>query len=271
MYTEIRRASGYNYRPAGFRRLLGDDIKPKETCDKQLRKAKWGARKARFVSMMKEASQVHLVVDTIIATVAFTAGVTMPGGFIGHDAGPHSGSPILIRNTAFKAFIITNTIAMVQYCSAAFIYLYMPLLFHDNNPGRFTFLLASLAFCLSISAMGAMLLAFVITTFAVLMHSLGLAISNCVIIGLFFFIPALFIIIGCSHYYYELIWSMSCISWDFENVLEFFGNLLEICGNVWLDCGNLCVDLCYEAPKRYFLNCRRSQSSRNDADQSTPS
>ena len=179
LYTEIRRASGYNYRPAGFRRLLGDDIKPKETCDKQLRKAKWEARKARFVSMMKEASQVHLVVDTIIATVAFTAGVTMPGGFIGHDTAPHSGSPILIRNTAFKAFIITNTIAMVQYCSAAFIYLYMPLLFHDNNPGRFTFLLASLAFCHSISAMGAMLLAFVTATFAVLMHSLGLAISNC--------------------------------------------------------------------------------------------
>nr|POE54862.1 hypothetical protein CFP56_42032 [Quercus suber] len=46
---------------------------------KELRKAKWEARKARFVSMMKEASQVHLLVDTIIATVAFTAGVTMPG------------------------------------------------------------------------------------------------------------------------------------------------------------------------------------------------
>ena len=157
------------------------------------------------------------------------------------------GSPILIRNTAFKEFIITNTIAMVQSCSATFIYLYMPLLFHDNNPERFTFLLASLAFCLSISAMEAMLLAFVTATFAVLMHSLDLAISN------------------------ELIWSMSCISWDFENVLEFFGNLLEICGNIWLDCGNLCVDLCYEAPKRYFLHCRRSQSSRNDADQSTAS
>uniref|UniRef100_A0A7N2MSQ9 PGG domain-containing protein n=1 Tax=Quercus lobata TaxID=97700 RepID=A0A7N2MSQ9_QUELO len=203
--------------------------------------------------MMKEASQVHLVVDTIIATVAFTTGVTMPGGFIGHDAGPHSGSPILIRNTAFKAFIIANLVLLPLFtctCHCCFT--------------------TTILFCLSISAMGAMLLAFVTATFAVLMHSLGLAISNRVIIGLFFFIPALFIIIGCSHYYNELIWSMSCISWDFENVLV-FGNLLEICGNVWLACGNLCVDLCYEAPKRYFLHCRRSQSSRNDADQSTPS
>ena len=62
---------------------------------------------------------------------------------------------------------------MVQSCSAAFIYLYMPLLFHDNNPGRFTFLLALLAFCLSISAMEAMMLEFVNATFAVLMHLIG--------------------------------------------------------------------------------------------------
>ncbi|KAK9997394.1 hypothetical protein SO802_022080 [Lithocarpus litseifolius] len=163
----------------------------------------------RSIAYMKDAKGM-----TALRIAAHQAGDTMPGGFMGHDAGPHLGSPILIRNTGFKAFIITNTIAMVQYYSAAFIYLYMPLLFHDNNPGRFTFLLASLAFCLSISAMGAMLLASVTDTFAVLMHSLGLAISNCVIIGLLFFIPALFIIIECSHHYNVLIWSMSCISWD---------------------------------------------------------
>ncbi|KAK9997395.1 hypothetical protein SO802_022081 [Lithocarpus litseifolius] len=151
----------------------------------------WKARKDRFVSGMKLTYQYHLVVDTIIATVAFTAGINMPGGFIGQE-GPHPGSAVLTRNAAFKAFIITNALALVQSCSAAFIHLFMPLLFHEQNPGRFTFLMASLAFCLSISAMGAMVLTFVVGTYAVLMHSLGLAIANCVI-GLCFFIPVFFV------------------------------------------------------------------------------
>ena len=100
--------------------------------------------------MMEKASKTHLVVDTLIATVAFIVGITMPGGFIGQE-GLHSGSAVLIRNTAFQAFIITNTIAMMQSCSAVFIHLFMPLLFHEKHPGNFSFLLALLAFCLSIS------------------------------------------------------------------------------------------------------------------------
>nr|POE71477.1 ankyrin repeat-containing protein [Quercus suber] len=184
-------------RPVEFRRPLGDDIlsKRKDYIYKwqpnRVQRERWEAerkaRKDRFVSIMEKASQSHLVVDTLIATVAFTAGITMPGGFIGQE-GPRSGSPVLMRNTAFKAFIITNTIAMLQSCSAAFIQLFMPLLFLDKDPGDFSFLLALLAFCLSISAMGAMVLAFVMGTYAVLMHSLGLANANS-IIGLFFFIP----------------------------------------------------------------------------------
>jgi hypothetical protein len=129
----------------------------------------------------------------------------MLGGFIGIE-GSHQGSAVLTRNTAFRAFVITYTIAMVQSCSAAFISLFMPLLFHENDPKDFSFLLASMAFCLTISAMGAMVLAFVTGTYAVLMHSLDLAIATCVI-GLCFFIPALFISIGCSHYFRKM-WKM---------------------------------------------------------------
>nr|POF15646.1 ankyrin repeat-containing protein itn1 [Quercus suber] len=171
----------------------------------------------RFVSIMEKASKTHLVVDTLIATVVFTAGITMPGGFIGHE-GPHSGSPVLIRNTAFKAFIITNTIAMVQSCSAAFIHLFMPLLFDEQNVGEFSFLLASLAFCLSISAMGAMVLAFVMGTYAVLMHSLDLAIANSVI-GLLFFIPVFFVSIGCLKYLLEILRVGS--SWILDKLYDF--------------------------------------------------
>uniref|UniRef100_A0A2N9HCF6 PGG domain-containing protein n=1 Tax=Fagus sylvatica TaxID=28930 RepID=A0A2N9HCF6_FAGSY len=120
----------------------------------------WYLKRADFVSMMQNASTVYLVVDGLIATVTFAAGITMPGGFIGIE-GPHQGSAVLTRNTAFRAFVITDTIAMVQSCSAAFISLFMPLLFHEKDPGDFSFLLASMAFCLTISAMGATVLAFV--------------------------------------------------------------------------------------------------------------
>ncbi|KAM3702394.1 hypothetical protein ACJW31_04G022900 [Castanea mollissima] len=194
-----------NNRPAEFRKFLGEQyIKPKNFLFDLLR---WEAEdynsRKEFVSIMKETSDTHLVVVTLIATVTFTAGITMPGGYIGQE-GPHSGSPVLIRNTAFKAFIITNTIAMVQSCSAAFFHLFMPLLFHEQNIGNYSFLLASLAFFASISSMGTMMLAFVLGTYAVLMHSWGLAIANSVI-GLFFFIPSFFISIGCLNYFLKIL------------------------------------------------------------------
>ena len=180
-------------RPAEFRKFLGEHyIKPKNFLFGLLRweEEAYNSRKERFVSVMNKTSQHHMVVDTIIATVTFTAGITMPRGFIGQE-GPHSGSPVLMRSTAFKAFIITNTIAMVQSCSAAFFHLFMPLLFDEKKLGDFSFLLASLAFCASISSMGTMMVAFVLGTYAVLMHSWGLAVANSVI-GLFYFIPVFF-------------------------------------------------------------------------------
>lgn len=214
-FMQITRAFIVNGLRSELQRPLEDDIlsKRKDYVDGLGRLKAWKSRRDRFFSSMKEASHYHLVVDTLIATVAFTAGITMPGGFRDHD-GPHPGSAVLTGNAAFKAFVIANTIAMVQSCSAAFIHLFMPLLFHDENDiGDFSFLLASLAFWLSISAMGAMMLAFVVGTYAVLMHSLNLAIANSVI-GLCFFISLVFVSIGCSQFLHEL-WSIG-LSWFFE-------------------------------------------------------
>ncbi|GMY32611.1 ankyrin repeat-containing protein At5g02620-like [Fagus crenata] len=164
----------------------------------------------RFVSMMEKAYQIHLVADTLIATVTFAAGITMPGGFIDKD-GTHPGSAVLMKNTAFRAFVITDTIAMMQSCAAAFILLFMPLLFDVKNPTYFSFPLAILAFCFTISAMGAMVLAFVTGTYAVLMHSFDLAIATC-IISLCFFIPGLFISIRSLKHLRKM-WG-TVISWE---------------------------------------------------------
>ncbi|TXG74284.1 hypothetical protein EZV62_002863 [Acer yangbiense] len=66
--------------------------------------------------------QNHLLVATLIATVTFAAGFTVPGGFM-VEKGPDQGAPILIRNSAFKAFVILNTMFMFWSSYAVFTHL----------------------------------------------------------------------------------------------------------------------------------------------------
>ena len=83
----------------------------------------------RNVSLLAKVSEHHLVVNALIATVTFAAGITVPGGFF--QEGRHAGSAILTRKAAFKVFFITDSIAMVLSSSAAFILLLTPLLFRN--------------------------------------------------------------------------------------------------------------------------------------------
>lgn len=48
----------------------------------------------------------------LFATVTFTAAFTVPGGNQ-NGGGPDQGTAVLISNTAFKAFVIADTISMV--------------------------------------------------------------------------------------------------------------------------------------------------------------
>ncbi|KAG2725714.1 hypothetical protein I3760_01G079100 [Carya illinoinensis] len=140
------------------------------------------------LKMMNEevdkASSAHLVVAALITTVTFAAGITMPGGFIGGDYHPHSGSAVLRKSAAFQVFIISNVLSLVLSSSAVFIHLFIPL-FHPKYifEKRSRFLL--MAFFLLLLSMAPMVLAFVTGTYAVLAHS-SIAIPTC-IIGLSFF------------------------------------------------------------------------------------
>lgn len=72
---------------------------------------------------VKEGRDSHLVVATLIATVTFAAGFTMPGGYQG-EKGPEQGFAVLSRNAAFKAFVITNTIAMAMSSCSVLVLLF---------------------------------------------------------------------------------------------------------------------------------------------------
>ncbi|CAL5398314.1 unnamed protein product [Camellia sinensis] len=125
---------------------------------------------------LRQAGATQLIVATLVATVAFTAGFTMPGGYNGND-GPNQGMAILTRELAFKAFMVTDTIAMSLSTSAVLIHLNAAM---TNNLDKLERKVYSAAYLISYAAV-AMVLAFVTGTYAVLAHSSGLAISVCVI------------------------------------------------------------------------------------------
>ncbi|KAI8561128.1 hypothetical protein RHMOL_Rhmol04G0313200 [Rhododendron molle] len=105
-------------------------------------------------------ADTHMIVATLIATISFAAGFTIPGGYHG-DQDPNQGMAVLVREAAFKAFVITNTIAVV--CSTSSVFLYVSASLFDirgqereSRARRYAF-----AFGLTITAMLAMMLAFI--------------------------------------------------------------------------------------------------------------
>nr|XP_048333684.1 ankyrin repeat-containing protein At5g02620-like [Ziziphus jujuba var. spinosa] len=136
-----------------------------------------------FTPETDKAIELTLVAATLIATVTFAAGFTLPGGYVS-DKGPQQGSAVLKKNPAFKTFVIADAIAMVLSTSAVFIHV-ISVLKQDKK-----FSLFLLVFNLILNAIIAMLIAFMGGIYAVLGASDGLAIAVCVIV------------IGCSFYFF---------------------------------------------------------------------
>ncbi|XP_028053885.1 protein ACCELERATED CELL DEATH 6-like [Camellia sinensis] len=140
---------------------------------------------------MRRTSEIHLLVATLVATVTFTAGFTIPGGYNGNE-GPNQGMAILAKEAAFKAFVVTDTIALSFSISAVLLYFYSAITSSPRMRNNQIVMAANLV----MYAMVAMVLAFITGTYVVLPHSSGLAISVCVIGCLPLFIFLIFVIIS---------------------------------------------------------------------------
>ncbi|XP_035549749.1 uncharacterized protein LOC109020433 [Juglans regia] len=153
---------------------------------------------ARRKECLEKAAETHLLVAALITTVTFAAAITMPGGFVGTRGDPHyEGSAVLRRNATFKAFIIIDAISLVLSSFDVATHILMPLLLikhSESDETRYDFL--SLAFKFILMAMGAIFLAFISGVYVVLVHSLDLLVTTCVIGSCFFLI--LYIIYGTN-------------------------------------------------------------------------
>ncbi|XP_022142959.1 protein ACCELERATED CELL DEATH 6-like [Momordica charantia] len=58
------------------------------------------------------AMESNLVVGALVATVTFTAGLTVPGGFMSNGS-EDQGLAVLTNKAAFQAFTVFNTLAFV--------------------------------------------------------------------------------------------------------------------------------------------------------------
>ncbi|KAG5597376.1 hypothetical protein H5410_038608 [Solanum commersonii] len=133
-----------------------------------------------------KSTQIQVVVATLIMTVTFAAGFTLPGG-LDSDDGPNRGMAILLKRAAFRVFVISDVLAFSCSGGALFIYFFMADMDVDYDEElkwdwfkmfRRSYNIAS---TLQGLAMGAVVVAFVTGMYATLANSLGLAVTVCVI------------------------------------------------------------------------------------------
>jgi hypothetical protein len=129
----------------------------------------------------KQGKDPHLLVATLIATVAFAAGFTMPGGYISEKGDDDRGQAILTSSKAFQAFVITDTIALMLSGFAVLAHIFAPVIHKKKVIHR----LFMTQFYFTSFALLAMVLAFLTGIYAVLRQSSALAISTCVIVSVF--------------------------------------------------------------------------------------
>ncbi|PIA27421.1 hypothetical protein AQUCO_07800038v1 [Aquilegia coerulea] len=131
-------------------------------------------------SDLKDQRDFDLVVGALIATVSFTAGITVPGGYI--SDGPNQGTAVLSKKGSFTAFIISNTFALIFSLYAVFSHFCARRLSEEAD---IIYQLNVATLC-TLASIYCMMVAFITGSFAVLANSNWLAIVVCIISCLFF-------------------------------------------------------------------------------------
>ncbi|OMO71948.1 hypothetical protein CCACVL1_18010 [Corchorus capsularis] len=133
------------------------------------RKAEHLGPKRPSYEQIKGMASINLIVTTLIATVSFAAGFTMPGGY--RSDGPDQGMAILSRKLAFRVFVITNALAFCLSSTSMFLHYCKSFVEKLDTIASYTYMTT----LLTSHAITAMVIAFVSGTYAALVDSPGLA------------------------------------------------------------------------------------------------
>ena len=135
-------------------------------------------REAPNLDNYKDRVNTLLLVATLVATVTFAAGFTVPGG--NDDSDPHKGMAKFLRHHLFQVFIISNTIAMYSSVTVVVALIWAQL-------GDLNLVIASLKFAVPILGLALVMVSSAFMTGSYLMvRSLHWLASIVLIIGSFF-------------------------------------------------------------------------------------
>lgn len=134
----------------------------------------YGVRDRVNEKELKDQSDFDLLVGALVAAVAFTAGITVPGGFI--SKGAKQGMAVLAKDLPFEIFIISNNFALALSLYAVFSHFCTRRLLNRED---IICQLKVAVFC-TLSAIFAMMVAFMAGSYTVLAISKRLAIVVCV-------------------------------------------------------------------------------------------
>ncbi|KAM3268328.1 protein ACCELERATED CELL DEATH 6-like [Capsicum chacoense] len=146
-----------------------------------------------------KVAEVHIVVATLIMTVTFAAGITLPGGFESDPDSHNQGMAILTSKTAFRAFVVSDAIAFTLSAVAIFICFLMANASTGLQHKKLIQNLCNLACIFLCLSMLAVVIAFATGMFATLSHSLGLAVTVCFIGCLSIVLYFLVVIYSCKY------------------------------------------------------------------------
>ena len=158
--------------PLYWEKAMSKDENKKPEDEKNKDKSESRLNKGFDSSFFRKASESHLLVAALVATVSFAAGFTLPGGYNDSD-----GMAILRNKPAFGAFVVADSMALVLSVAAVFFHFYIAIS-HNKNEVR---LLLSCAFWLTNLGLVAMVIAFSTNLYTVLPHHSGIAIFTFII------------------------------------------------------------------------------------------
>ncbi|CAH8361680.1 unnamed protein product [Eruca vesicaria subsp. sativa] len=146
----------------------------------------------------KDQVNTLLLVATLVATMTFTAGFTLPGGYNG--SAPNVGMSVLTKKTAFQVFLVCDTLAM--YSSIIVIVALIWGQLRDVSLIRKAFLIALPFLGLALTSMS---IAFMAGTYAAVSH---VPLLGCFVlgIGVIFLLVSLLLLVpyACSYGHNQL-------------------------------------------------------------------